>query len=395
MAISINYGTKVINVPKSDMTLIQSTPTEIRELNLNTFRLTLKNLEDDEAGMPYSHTHNHNTAVSVGGVQLARVVEILEPYTITFEDGEYAVNLVAANSNVGDRVNLNQVSIRSANSAGLIQTREIEFASFEGEVTIDVVNGFAGTTYPTGTKLKKVNNIADALLIANVRGLNKICIIGDITFTTGDNLDNFIIRGESTMKSTITIDSGAMVTGTEFNNATITGTLDGNNALNNCVIHELVYVEGTIHNCLLGNHTITLGGSVTTTFLNCWSGASILNSQPIINMGGYGRNLIMREWSGGLKITNLTGNNNAVIDMVSGHVIVDSTVSAGTVRVRGVGTKENNSTGTAVVIDDTLSQSCIADSVLDELILDHQQTGSLGEHIKKKVLTTTKFIGLK
>jgi len=101
------------------MILIQSNP-EIRELDLDTFRLALRNLEDSEEGVPFLHTHNHNTAVTVGGVTLARVIEITNGYTMTFEDGQYAVNLVGANSNVPDVTNVNQVSVRSANSAGLI-----------------------------------------------------------------------------------------------------------------------------------------------------------------------------------------------------------------------------------------------------------------------------------
>ena len=111
MAISVDWPTGVITVPKADTTLIQSTPTEIRQLNLDTFRLTLKDLEDDPAGMPWPNTHNHNTSVTVGGVVLARVVEIINGYTVTFEDGQYAVNLVGANSNVGDVVNVNLVSV--------------------------------------------------------------------------------------------------------------------------------------------------------------------------------------------------------------------------------------------------------------------------------------------
>ena len=121
MAISINWPSGVISVPKADMTLVQSTPIEIRELNINTFRLRLKDLEDDAEGQVWATTHNHNTTVSVGGVTLARVVEIINGYTVTFENGSYAVNLVGANSNIGDIVNLNTVSIRAANSAGLIQ----------------------------------------------------------------------------------------------------------------------------------------------------------------------------------------------------------------------------------------------------------------------------------
>jgi len=119
VAISINPQTFVIYVPKSDMTLIQSTPLEIRELDLNWFRLALKAYEAAEYGIYLYKTHDHNTEVVLGSLTFARVIEILEPYTVTFEDGQYAINLVNANSNVADRVNVNQVSVRSFNSAGL------------------------------------------------------------------------------------------------------------------------------------------------------------------------------------------------------------------------------------------------------------------------------------
>lgn len=121
MAISVNWGTKVISIPRTDMQLIQSTPTEIRELDLDSFRLELKDLEDDQ-GITYLDTHNHTQPVSVGGVTLARVVAIINGYTVTFEDGQYAVNLSGANTNLSDVVNVNSVSVRSSNSAGLVQT---------------------------------------------------------------------------------------------------------------------------------------------------------------------------------------------------------------------------------------------------------------------------------
>jgi hypothetical protein len=70
--------------------------------------------------MQVCHGPAHIT-ISVGAFELARVIEIVNDYTITFEDGQYAVNLLGANSNIADRVNVNQVSVRSANSAGLIQ----------------------------------------------------------------------------------------------------------------------------------------------------------------------------------------------------------------------------------------------------------------------------------
>jgi hypothetical protein len=117
MAITIDWATKVINIPQNYLTSLGG---GIYELNVNTFRLDLRDIEDDEDGIPFKHTHNHNTEVSLGGLILARVFEIIPPYTVTFEDGQYAVNLVGANNNISDRLNVNQVSVRSSNSAGMV-----------------------------------------------------------------------------------------------------------------------------------------------------------------------------------------------------------------------------------------------------------------------------------
>ena len=122
MAISIDWDHKIIFVPRVDLDLIQTNPFEVRQMELNWFRLQLKSLEDDEAGMPFPDTNRHNTEVILAGVTYSRVIEIINGYTVTFEDGQYAVNLIGANSNVSDVVNLNQVSVRSANSAGLISS---------------------------------------------------------------------------------------------------------------------------------------------------------------------------------------------------------------------------------------------------------------------------------
>jgi len=117
MSVSIDWGARIIYVPKAYLTFLGGTT---YSLNVNTFRLTLKDLEDDVEGMPFPDTHRHNTEVVLGGLTLSRVVEIINGYTITFENGIYSVSLTGANNNIIDVVNLNSVSIRSANSAGMI-----------------------------------------------------------------------------------------------------------------------------------------------------------------------------------------------------------------------------------------------------------------------------------
>lgn len=116
MAISINWGTKVISVPKADLTLISGT---LYELDTDWFRLQLKDLEDSDPGMAYLDTHIHKTESVLSGVTYARIFEIINGYTVTFEDGNYAVNLVGTNNNILDVTNRNQVGVGSGNSAGL------------------------------------------------------------------------------------------------------------------------------------------------------------------------------------------------------------------------------------------------------------------------------------
>jgi len=120
MAISIDWNTRVISVPQSFLTPLGGS---LYELDTNTFRLALKDIEDDE-GIPFLDTHRHNTEVTVAGTTFARVIEIINGYSVEFEDGAYTVRLAGSNNNIFDVENgilvQNQVQIIAQNSAGLI-----------------------------------------------------------------------------------------------------------------------------------------------------------------------------------------------------------------------------------------------------------------------------------
>ena len=117
MAVSITWATKVIYVPKADSVLTQVSP-EVRTYDVDSFRLELLALEQGEEGMPFINTHNHNTEVSLSGVDYARVIEITNGYTVEFEDGQYTVVLSGGNNNLSDVKVANQVSLVTNNSAG-------------------------------------------------------------------------------------------------------------------------------------------------------------------------------------------------------------------------------------------------------------------------------------
>lgn len=124
MAISIDYSDPtpqyVIEVPRADMALVQSVPFEVRELDLDTFRKELGQLQANVEGIAFPTNHNHTPPFVSGGVTLARVVAVLEPYVVRFEDGLYNVNVIGGNSNLSDRVLKNSVGVNTANSAGLV-----------------------------------------------------------------------------------------------------------------------------------------------------------------------------------------------------------------------------------------------------------------------------------
>jgi len=356
VAISVNWPTGVISVPKADMTLVQSAPTEIYELQLDGFRLTLKNLEDDFEGMPWTKTHSHNTEVTLGGLTFARVIEILAPYTVTFEDGQYAVNLVGANSNVGDVVNVNQVSVRSQNSAGLISNPAIEFASFEGFVTIDVLSSYSGTSYPVGTRRQPVNNLSDAKLIASFRGLDAMNVIGDITITATQSIDGFTMIGDGPGRTIMTVDAGASTSDTSFADCELEGTLLDPKSFNNVHFHTLTIDSaggaGQSVSTRCGfEDTITLTSAVNGeyVFLDCFSLISGL-STPVFDFAGANVNVSARRYTGGMEIRNYSHVAGPVtsVDMTSGNIIIANTCTTGTVVVRGISKLADSSNGTIV-----------------------------------------------
>lgn len=385
MPVTIDYSTYTINVPQSYLT--QTGPSTYT-LDTNEFRITLRDLEDDEAGMPHPKTHNHNTKVTLSGIEYARVIEILSPYSITFEDTgtPYRVFLTGSNNNILDVANLNNVSIAPSNSAGLVQMREIQFAAFSGPlghgVYYDETNGYAGTLYPKGSSLEASNDPHDAKTIAEGNGFRVWYIINDFTVPEyeHDNVTPWELIGYTIMgsgKSTTVIDVPVLPTieRNTYMNAHVTGTLDGDNVLHDCLLTNLTYIKGYIESCVLSPGTITLGGSDTAHFLNCASGVPGVGT-PTIDMGGSGQPLAMRDYDGGVKLINKTGPESVSIDLQSGQVRIDlTTVTNGTIVVRGDGKCVNDADdtplptgyyGSLYILNEANNPTAIANAVLDE-----------------------------
>jgi hypothetical protein len=120
MPISIDWGAKRIYVPNSYLTLISGS---LYKMDLNVFWADLKDLEDDEEGMPFEDTHERFASITIAGVTYAPALRIINGYTVEFEDGLYSVRLEGANTNVWSVLDgvlvQNTVQVISTNSAGL------------------------------------------------------------------------------------------------------------------------------------------------------------------------------------------------------------------------------------------------------------------------------------
>jgi hypothetical protein len=366
-------------VPKADLTLIQSSP-EVRELDVDWFRLQLLDWEDNESSIYMPKTHTHNTEVTLAGLTYARIVEILSPYTVEFENGTYTINCVGANHNISDKKVANSVSLIVNNAAGLITNAAIEYSSYGDKVTLDPNSSYSGTLFPVGTPQQPVNNLADALLIAGTRGFIAIEIYDDLAIDDTYNLDGFRIQGR-TSDVVLQIDSVASVSDLTVENLTLNNsTLDGGVEVRNCMVEDITYVNGFIGNSgLIG--TITLGGDRKSVISDCYTADQ--DDPPIIDMGGSGNDLAMPNYSGIVTIRNLSSASNEIgIGLDAGYVTLDSTITAGTIIVSGIGLMVDNSTGTSVVnTDGILNKALISAAVWDENIGDHLISGTTGRSI--------------
>ena len=127
MAYSVDWLTKVVTIPKADLTLLSASP-EIYKLDMLAFWASIHDLQDDE-GITYPTIMRSNAPVTISGVTYVRTVEVINGYSIEFEDGQYQVNLVGANNNLLDARVQNQVSINASNSAGAVQVQGIDSAT--------------------------------------------------------------------------------------------------------------------------------------------------------------------------------------------------------------------------------------------------------------------------
>ncbi len=263
-------------------------------------------------------------------------------------------------------VNYIRTSSASATQSDL---EAIQYSSFQNAIWVKPSGSVSGTSYPAGTREFPVNNIPDAVAIANTRGFSTLQILESMTIDSGTDITGFSIIGYSHVSTKIIIDTSAQCENVTIKNCNVTGVLDGGTHLRDCMVGSLDYVNGHIHSSGLYG-TILLDGNEDAVIVDCYT---VDQDNPcIIDMGGTGQSLAVPNYSGLITIKNLTSATEEIgVGLNAGAVVLDSTITAGTVVISGVGLLTNNSTGATIVnTDGLMSKETITEISWDEIWID-------------------------
>lgn len=214
-------------------------------------------------------------------------------------------------------------------------------------------DGAANTATVVGTDgipSNPVSTIAAARTLALALKLQTFYLFNDSAITLADAYEGYTFIGNGTGNQ-VTLGSQD-VDNSHFENLTVTGTQGGTGMIQvkMCMLNAVTDLEGWIeHTLLTGNTTVRAG--TTTTFSWCNSGVPG-GSTPELTFGAGVVAVAFRDYSGGLQINSMTGDDTMSFDCSIGQFIIDATCSGGTLHARGNHTLTDNASGAVTVTDD-------------------------------------------
>jgi hypothetical protein len=235
--------------------------------------------------------------------------------------------------------NSSAVSLRNSDAA-TVDTGVSQNLDYNGEVQINSNIGIGGVSYPVGTLAQPVNNLSDALSIANSLGIRRFKIYGDIIFD--QNINNFSVIGGN-FNSSVTL-MNINTSGTSFEKCVLNGTYIGDIRADDCELGDnLSGLSGKFNNCGI-NGSLIFSSGVSSSFTNCYTNS--LNSSDIHLNNDV--NLNMRGYTGGVKIYDCKNGSFLNISFVVGQAFILTGNTGGEINLLGVASFQNQSSGTTV-----------------------------------------------
>ena len=337
-----------------------------------------------------------------GGMGITNMTDAGADVTIDMISGR----IILQNTNTAGSMAIRGVGLLSDDSSGLtinsdgfmnkstvanavydVVGTEIEYSAFGAGVWVDACVGVPGTAYPSGSQQAPVNNLTDAEAIAVGRGFTTIYFLSDFLFDGSTNITNYELKGRGQQSTTFTIESGADLHGSEIYDAKLTGIGRGIDALIDCRLDDFTFEDRTtITERILIKNTI-IAGVITFAnnfigniqILDSWGMPDASQNPPTISINDSSAGLQIRNYSGFVKLADITNDIDVRVFLASGGVTLLPSITSGDFILTGTGILTDTATSyTSLNTDALISKDIIAQAVWDEPLLNHIDPESTG-----------------
>ena len=247
-------------------------------------------------------------------------------------------------------------------------------------IFVDSTSAFSGTTtFGLGTKARPLNNISDAVAVADARKIRKLMILNSVTIKNGDDVSNKSIETIGTMGVTVTLEAGCIVNAAKFKNLNIQGEMTNGDIIlvEDCTVLNLENFSGVMNNVAFGDGAEIQVGN-WATIIHATAGGDPLN-EPEVKLGTASVNI--SHYTGNLKLADKTGGPRSVVNLSSGNLLIGNTCTGGTIQVLGTGRIESDDSGAGCNVD--IEGFISIDNIWGTALADHLDPDSTGEALDK------------
>lgn len=248
-----------------------------------------------------------------------------------------------------------QVILTSSSSATLSSQTQLEASLFFDGIVVNATRGIASSEGLVGTHANPVINDFYAEEISNIRYVRKFYMEG-VNILTEDHSDAEIFVGAGYLTSITVVNAGAIMTGATMLNQIITGTVDGNMTMINCVLVNLVGSTGIIKECGIdtGITPGAIGNNGKTSFTDVSAVRPIGGGSVFIDASTAGAIIDGDGMRGEWNLRNKTGSESFSFIFDTGKITIDATCTGGSVIISGdVQVIDNSGVGCTVTVTTT------------------------------------------
>jgi hypothetical protein len=248
--------------------------------------------------------------------------------------------------------------------------------SFDGGVTIDVINGVSGTDGLKGNKEFPVNNLADAMIIAQSHSFKTLYILGNLTLGATDSVAGYTVVGEDPSSTLLTMTAGNTTTAAKMKHLTITGTCGGRMDMTDCHLVDIVGLcasggDANIIDCMLmGSVQFKDIADRTFNFISCYGPSG--TDAVTVDCNGCMADVNFIDWTGKITVQNINhADCNWSFNVDAGHLILEASIAlAAKVVVGGVAKFDNYSSLPQDILDTSGLQIPVIDQYHETIYFD-------------------------